>query len=505
MALILPLPSSPSQDPASISDYGRALQAMSLTSKVMQWSADTWLLDLTPCLSYWCQESLPVVDTIRKRLKSLFGADWTAAWTDHPWRSVLLATYMKERSLSGLTVLPGPWGVSPLSTASKLAGDLSWETWWQCWEALGPHLEATRLGRSLLLRRQASLMKRATTRLGWRTPGQQSHLSASSLERRFGRPLGEAWRWTYGSPDIQQKPQGSEPSETKKHTNFWLGSSFPWRPYELAVLPSISRHLEHPLREWNHLSPWLLADLDRLCECPDFLPEERALLIEWHLVLEDVGENIKDKQIEIFFRYPHSLHQEKGVHKTTLLQALYAFEQHFKRDYDPTILPPVITGWSLTLKERILHPKQVTTLFGDQEVLAGSSPHLTRKTSQPLALTQLENRLAIPLRHFTLKDDWVAVDSFIETPQTDPSELQHQNSLLALGRLRPLFTYIQPFPCREDNNCYFLERTMTKWWSQPSRTSQKDFYRVVDSKSQRHLWATRDLQTGQWLAKGLFG
>jgi hypothetical protein len=351
-------------------------------------------------------------------------------------------------------------------------------------------------------------MKRATTRLGWKIPGQQSHLSAASLERRFGRPLAEAWRWTYGNPDPAPGPRGVEATGSPKNTNFWLDPAFPWRPYELAVLPSISRHLEHPLREWDHLSPWLLTDLDRLCECPDFLPEERVLLLEWHLVLEDVCDNLTDKHIPICFRYPHSLHQEKGAHKTTLIQALYAFEQYFKRDHDPSIRPPLITGWSLILKERILHPKQVTTLFGDQEVLPADSQHLATKTSQPLALTQLENRLGIPLRHFKLKDDWVAGDSFIEThlhSQKDLKELQHQNSLVALGRLRPLFTYIEPFCCGAGNNRYFLERTMTKWWLQPSRGSQKDFYRVVDSKSQRHLWATRDTQTGQWFAKGVFG
>lgn len=550
IALTLP----PSGNNLSLST--QAHQAMSLSSKVMSWSEDTWLLDLGPCLSYWhhqaflglkeqplktkatqslgvdtlpsiCAPLEQIIHTIHKQLTTLFGTSWAAAWTDHPWRTVLLATYMKERNLAGLMVINGPWGEAPSpmpqpsssllygdkdplktfsTTASKLTRDLSWETWWQCWDDLSHHLHISKLGRYPLLRRQESLMKQATIRLGWKTPGQQSHLTAPSLARRFGRALAEAWRWTYEHP-----PPASCQTPGKKDSDFWLESSFPWRSYEIATPPSISRHLETPLREWDHLSPWLLTDLDRLCERPDFLPEERVLLMEWQLILEDVGGSLQDHLISIGFRYPHSLHQEKGNHKTTLLQALYAFEQHFKPHLDPMIIPPVITGWTLTLKEKMVHPKQITSLFGEQEVLPLTSPTKSAKAtkpSQPLILTQLENKLAIPLQHFIIQDDWVASDSYVDIHSNSkslPNPLQHQDALLALARQRPLFTYIQPFPCRAGSQCYFLERTMAKWWSRPGFVPQNDFYCMVEKKSQLRFWVVRDTPTGQWLAQGLFG
>jgi hypothetical protein len=101
-----------------------------------------------------------------------------------------------------------------------------------------------------------------------------------------------------------------------------LESGFPWQSFTFASLLQVSRHLEEPLCEWQHLEVLLGEDFDRLCGLSSWLAGERIVSLEWRLTLRDLSHHV----VPIRFRHPHSLHLEKGLHPTALLQALYAFE-----------------------------------------------------------------------------------------------------------------------------------------------------------------------------------
>src|SRR5690606_32641134 len=111
-------------------------------------------------------------------------------------------------------------------------------------------------------------------------------------------------------------------------------------------------------------------------------------------------------------------------HSTALLQALYAFENavpgspldawRFGKD-DPAVPVVPIISWQLTITERLTQPPVALGIFGDltglpwRHVAMGT---LATADTEAMELLNLENRLAVPLERFDLRDDWLPEDSY---------------------------------------------------------------------------------------------
>lgn len=527
--------------PFMVVDWGRRNAApgfaLALTPRVMDWGDGFWLLDLDACASYWqaqaarrgtdavslvrlvlnsyraprvpddaggvassvtglqarsllapCQRrpvrtapdtNLGLDVPIRAQLEGAAqGNAWRAALARHPWQALLLARHLRERKLRGLVSFEGTLG-------QQLYRELDWETWWTCIDALAKHRK--RLGMKPCdlptYQRQKAQMQRAVKRLGLRSPWELRQLSSPAVRRRFGALVRDAWDWAYG--------------ETGGMAAGLFQTAFPWQAVAVEDKPRVVTHLDDPLCEWPHVEALLREDFDRLCDLSSWQAGERVVSLEWRLVFRDLSH----LSVPIRFRHPHSLHLERGLHATALLQAFYAFEGAVPRqtDTDDYVIP--IVGWSLTIDERLRLPARAVGLFGDQQ------------QSEELALLTLENKLKVPLEAYELLADWLPEDSFQRVgiagaapPAREADGGQAVPTLMLLGRRRPLFLYKTPHLYDNGGRSTaweFCERTMSKWWGgKPESTLQRDYYRVLD-REMRSFWVFRDTR-GQCFVHGLY-
>lgn len=514
-----------------------------LTPKIMAWSDGVWLLDLSRCASYWQSRAEQSGSSIGERtepqaplkranhdpvdlssflsnlLADLCGETYRATLAPHPWQALLMLSEMGERHLQGLLVASSPFGQS-------LLNDISWDSWWSCTTALVPHL--TQAGRRrwnpTVFRRQCRDLQRAAQRLGLSSAGTLRSIPTPALVRRFGATLGELRDWAYGykhTSTDSHKAVGMRLLFQEEETDNSFPSGFPWHSVTSTQNPSVVRHLETPLREWDHLEPLLRDDFDRLCLLDSWCKGERIVSLEWRLTLSDLTPLL----IPLHFRHPHALHTEQGSHKTALLQAFYAFENTQKarrqrpclRDgYEPIPTLFAIASWELCITERLTLPRQSLGLFGDQSTVEDGVSHPSHH------LLRLENKLSIPLTAFNLCSDWLPEDSFTPAPrdalslENAPDTLSryaHDLAAAALCKDRPLFLYKEPELLTEGailKAKVFSERTMHKWWdvsqdcsNDTKKVLQRDYYRIMD-RYHRSLWIYRD-SLGQHFIHGIYG
>jgi hypothetical protein len=517
------------------------LQALS--PKIMQWSDNIWLLDLDRCASYWQHraershlsnpetkaqqlhqhhvpdETIRISSFFSSFLGNLCGETYRATLAPHPWQALLMLCEMGERHLQGLLVASSPFGQS-------LLHDLSWESWWSCATALMPHLTQTERRRwnPAVFRRQCRDLRRAAQRLGLSSAGALRSIPTQALVRRFGAILGELRDWTYGPDHVtaeRPKTVGMRLLFQDEDTDRSFSSGFPWHSVISKQNPTITRHLETPLREWDHMEPLLRDDFDRLCLLDSWSTGERIVSLEWRLTLSD----LTPLMIPLYFRHPHALHSEQGSHKTALLQAFYAFENiqrsrrkrpRLRDGYEPIPTLFAIASWELCITERLTLPRQSLGLFGDQSTVEDGLSPIDHQ------LLRLENKLSIPLTAFDLRSDWLPEDSFAPV-QKDPSIARvdsdaisgyaHSLAVSALSKNRPLFLYREPELLVEGTapkGGIFNERTMHKWWdttqnetSDTKKVLQRDYYRIMD-RQHRSLWIYRN-SLGQHFVHGIFG
>lgn len=518
------------------------LQALS--PKIMTWNDSIWIVDLARCASYWqhrAEQSYAATQTVQSQrpshsqgtyesihissfltnlLRDIWGENCRAALAPHPWQALLMLYEMRERHLPGLLVTSSPFGQS-------LLHDLSWNAWWSCTTTLIQHFSQTKRRRwnPTIFRRQCRDLRRSAQRLGLSSAGHLRAIPTLSLVRRFGAILGELRDWAYGSdPVTTERPKTTgmrmlfQEEEEAQHP---FASGFPWHSVVSTENPMVVRHLETPLREWDHMEPLLRDDFDRLCRLDSWSAGERIVSLEWRLTLSD----LTPLMIPLYFRYPHALHTEQGSHKTALLQALYAFENVQKsRRQRPCLrdgyeaIPSLfaITSWELCITERLTLPRQSLGLFGDQSTVEDGTSSIQHQ------LLCLENKLSIPLTAFNLCSDWLPEDSFAPTLKDTSiaqvrsdalSRYAHDLATAALCKDRPLFLYKEPEPLAEKTRTtteIFNERTMHKWWDKAQENSkdikkvlQRDYYRVID-RHHRSLWIYRD-SLGQKFIHGIYG
>jgi hypothetical protein len=514
-----------------LSDFNQkvAEKLQALTPRMMHWGNDFWILDLSACSSYWRARAkaarCDVLELVRSLLKEMFGNIVRAALADHPWPALLLAHQMRGRKLNGLVLSKGPFGES-------LMREMSWDIFWLTSDALAEHYEASgrKKFQSSAYRRQREQMKRATKRLGMRTPWQMRDITPDAIRRRFGATIKDIWDWTFfgagssGKKDETNNMMTSLFASRSEESNIFHWG-FPWQGFVLESLPRVIRHLEVPLCEWSHIEAVLREDLDRLCGLSSWLAGERVVSLEWRIISCDLTHHI----VPILFRHPHSLHPEKGNHKTALLQALYSFENNMPRQdqgyeelfhgYEAPAVP--ICGWELIIKERLTIPPQSTGLFGEMITADWNG----KDGAIDFAFMRMENRLTISLDSYDLLADWTPEDSFVNAGTANSRQdvvimntgenAACRRSMLAIAKKRPLYMFREPkiFDNQGASSLReFCERTMGKWWSsartlvgasKSSSSMQRDYYKITD-KDQRRLWVFRDI-SGHWFLHGIYG
>jgi hypothetical protein len=477
-----------------------------LTPKAMKWSDDgMWILDLRPCLSFWSHRArnmgLDVVGLIRKVLQTQFSAEnheqtsigatagYQGALADNPWLAIVFLNYVRERNLGGLVNLAGP------STLTFFR-ELSWSAWWKSAIPIAQHFESCKRKHfsPASFRGSCEQMQKAIGRLGILTPWELKTVDSLAVNRRFGTVLRDLWQWTWSALEPEDSNGGA--SDLKKQ----FASGFPWQSFQATESPMISRHLEAPLLEWDHMEPLLQEDLNRMCDLDSWDSREGVMRLEWEVVSYDMTAIT----VPICFRHPHSLASERNSNfVTTTLQAYYSFTQIMKstmddQDTDGYLNPPSpIISWRIKITERLRLSAKIRDLFG----------HSDRGNCD---LMNLENRLPIELINYDLRQDWLPEDSYCHADASgerqDSMIGQATASLQAISRRRPLFLYRNPI--FYDNHGHsvtwmFLERIMTKWWEKkPNSSPQRDYYKLI-GKDQRAMWVFKDFR-GNWYTHGVF-
>ncbi|MDX2470071.1 MAG: hypothetical protein QNL04_05790 [SAR324 cluster bacterium] len=444
-----------------------------LGSKVMQVTANIWLLDLSPFYGYWLKEALKqdrVIPALwRKALNQAFGSeefdlqiDYKAALASHPWRALLLLFSMEENGQFGFVD-----GRSNLG--HKLLSGLSWASWGKSLEVVSELWETQKLPRFKLsvLRGQLQRFRLAMDRLSIKKPSASKNLKAKALQNRYGKHLSWAWGWTFSN-----KVEGY----------------FPWKSHNFCPPPVVKRFLDEASFYWEPISHHLVEDLDKIC---GHLRSQVVTRLDWLLTFEDMTEVL----VPLSFRNPHDLMSEQGAHPTVLIHAKNSIESLFKNIIKEGESPNLILSWELTLVESLTLPMLQFDIFG--EALEEDSGELT--------LAKLENQISVPLHRFTLSEDWTPENSFRqwEGEKAEGKTTQENASLKYAALLRPLYLWKKPKPIAtlKPEKLTFLESSMNKWWLETQENAHRQYYSETSLEGSR--WVFFDGKGG-WFEHGIF-
>ena len=502
MKSILPLTSA-SSDAASASrfialstsasDGGQFL--FSLTPRIMRWEQNIYVLDLEPVYRYWSSlakaQDLSNVEYISSLLTELTSGDLRAVLAPHPWQAILLLQTTAKRSTLNFVDAKSYLG-------RRCLQDVTWNDWLVCCHNLRDHLQNHRPKKSSKdSSGSLTTLTKTISRLQFTHITQMSDIDPESMQRRFGKLAATAWRWTWMSkPEITQQPRGlfDAPFE----------DDFPWSNISLTENPFIGRHLETPLREWDHITPLLREDLDKLCSLACWSPSERVVSLEWELSFSCSP----SLRIPVLFRHPHPLHRESGHHKTALLQAFHSWQKALLSKNKPGnagelyMTGDSITEWSISVKERLTFAPKLHSVFNDD--LAKDSAKLN----------DLENSLGVPLAEFSPTDHWTPEYSYEKKSinlSEKSSKITSTENLgwMATNQRRPLFIYQTPHipaDSHHSSGLIFTERVSKAWWSDPSDQSQsscRDYYlRITDDGLLQWVFQNDD---GSLRVHGVYG
>jgi hypothetical protein len=424
-----------------------------LTPRVMIWDEGTYLLDLTPVRRYWSHHAELRQQNLSEYLTDILWTEMTqrqqAAIATHPWTALLLLSSAADRPalkfVDGLSLL-----------GRKLLDDLTCEQW------IGRVRELRELMTTITsnhsstqktnLGSLAPLIK-TLERMGLKHIRELIDIDVPAMERRFGKLAATAWKWTTSHTPSKINHRRSLFDDTFR-------DDFPWRNITPKDTPSITRFFEHPVRLWDHISPHLLEDFDRICNLTCWSSNERVVSLEWELSFSCSP----PLRIPVLFRHPHALHSESGHHKTALLQAFHSWQRALAARQQPChqgdiyIVEDSIAEWRIIIEERLILNQQPQSLFTDD---------LSTDCSQ---LMRLENSIAVPLYAYTATDHWTPERSFT----TDRRSFDHTEipsgviARLAMNQRRPLFIYTRPESLvdhRQSCGLIFSERVGVDWWS----------------------------------------
>jgi len=467
----------------------------SLTPRVMRWSSDTYLLDLEPVCRYWSDlakmRGVSFIEYISALVSELTSTHTQATLAPHPWQAILL-----------LSAIDGRPSLSFIDAKSYLGRKSLQEVTWNNWIARCHELREHLLAHSSKKPSKDSLgslttLAKTINRLQFKHVAQMSDIDSGSMQRRFGKLAATAWRWTWQSKTTEQLHQKTLFDEP-------FTDDFPWINLTSKDVPTVSRHLDTPLREWDHMAPLLCEDLDKLCNLTCWSTHERVVSLEWELSFSCSP----SLRIPVLFRHPHPLHHESGHHKTALLQAFHSWQKAISNKDKPEctgdlfITDDSITEWSVTIRERLSFTPGFRSIFAED---------LAKDSSK---LQQLENTLAVPLVDFLPTDHWTPEYSYgprNDAPTQDSlkTNLLPNISRLATNQRRPLFIYTNSEPLAErhqSSGLIFSERVTTAWWakaSNPEENCCRDYYiRITDDGLLQWVFPNDD---GSLRIHGIFG
>jgi hypothetical protein len=562
----------------SLSDHDVHELLMIFSPRMMKWSDGVWIVDLTPTYSYWKQKlreynlaskkNISLNSMFSKVLETAFdfesevqGGDvvgkreankrihigkkepYLMSMADHPWVSLILCLQMNSRRMSGV-VSQG----SSLST--KLLREMSWDALWGMASEYSNVLERSSVRRSTLqgFNKDLRSFKLAILRLNLKAPLELRGADEVQIGRRFGSLCSRIWEWTRMSLYPQTK-------KTKLADNLFsdkpLANDFVWLPYVAKSKLSVATSLDFTAQNWSEIEEVIRQDLVRLCEMDGWGSEDKVVCLEWSVVT--------DKAIvcpiQINFRMPHHLRGENPHHKTALRQAHYNFEKmdYYLSDFNPfkaqmsleNILNESsldledgekmdlhdeggIVGWHLDVKDRIVIPTYLRSLFGFE--------------SSNDSLSSLMNRVKVEMTSFDVLSDWLPEDSFEKSnslkegeivsfdrrrnekkkqgkrakeiflsenkKRTANKKLQRRNHASSKSRYllshfeRPLFMLESSQPTSDpEGPVTFLERSMDKWWKKDDGNYRRDYY--LSKSEEQFLWLYKDVH-GRWFKHGIF-
>ncbi len=462
-----------------------------LTTHLMQWSPNVWILDLSDFLSYWKRQSvslqIPLLALWRIVLQQTFDREslqsnvlslhpsYRACCCNHPWQGVLTLAHMKRRNINGLIDWQSRIG-------QELYETVEWDTWWECVESIVKHWQflSKRQKASEELGQQCRRWKQSVAQLGLASPQAMQGLNYQGVQRRFGKRIAQLWRWTVEDA-------------TKGHSVDFEKENFPWRDWRPSEPVEVARILDAPIWHWKQVGPWFMEDLDRLCKILSPYQPEYIMTLCWRFTLEDWQE----WEVPIHFRHPHRLQKEQGHHKTTLLQAKYGFEQ-LQKDHNTAALDawnPIIE-WTITIQEKLVIPPMLINLFGEIDPLDEDKSRFH----------QLDNQLPIPLQRFRLVENWEPETSFQPLQWEPPAEAQapFAEAYNAVAQQRPLFLYKTPqtIDTPSQTQLHFLESVMPQWWDHAQSHGERHYYKMTNPQG-KMLWVFRESNT--WYLHGVFG
>lgn len=479
---------------------------MTFSPRIMKWSEDTWLVDLLPTLTYW-RTQLSRLDN-QKSLSTLFRDVLDAAFDDSicasigsekpykaslsstAWGSILLLNSFEERKYSGF--------VSQWSNIGKtLLHDMSWKVYWRSADDYGAHLEHVegKKSKTVKFKRDLKYFNSIVSKLNITVVRDLKKADSTAVGRRFGDICSKLWCWTR---DVLWSLDSSG------HRVKSYDDGFPWRSYLVHSPLVVSRHLDFTAKNWDEIKEYLREDLSRLCDLDGWNSEDRVVCLEWSVTTN----NAFVCPILISFRMPHHMRGENPHHKTTLCQAHYNFEKidFYISDFNPDRIEDSsvehvrvedecgITGWDLVVKDRIMIPEFMKSLFGFsyiQEDLAG-----------------LINRLKADIFTYNLEKDWLPESSFYMKKEISQEKKENENEdnftpyVLPCFE-RPLFLLKSPQQTSSpEGRLIFSERSMDKWWKSKKNNFRRDYYLNIEKSGQKH-WFFKDM-TGRWYKHGIY-
>jgi hypothetical protein len=448
-----------------------------LTPRLMHWDARTWLLDLSPCLSFWsgiaARKKVGVWNLWQELLEQRFGKKLQASAAIHPWQALTLLAYVRERKLYGLYYGESPFG-------RQLLRELSWQAWHAPSDALLLHINAAggKRADAARFRSQWAQLQRAMARLGCERPAALSQATASAMARRFGALLGTMWRWSFG--------------EENAAATAGFSCDFPWQGFFPAERVGVERHLDEALSLWEHMQGLLCADLDKLCQVSSLDEQQRISCLSWKLVFDSMDE----RDLEIRFKHPHALSNERGSHPTALCQARHQLEA--MTSALEQFQTPTICSWRLEIREKMVLSPAFIGLFTDSDDSADSDQQQTK-------IWALENKLPLLFFHYQLRASFIPQDDFIGADTLAPAFDLAPWSLAALHR--PLFVYkiATKAQFHQFQTPTFSERTANKWWVSGNSWGSgivDDYFIAVEGGKQAY-WLCRG-QGGEWMCRGIF-
>lgn len=456
---------------------------MRITPHVMQWNTHTYILDLTTVTQYWTQiateQNLSFSEFLPRILAELPHPPKRVTTADHPWRSLVALAVISHRPAITFLDVQNPLG-------RKILHEVDWNDWIVLCKELRDHLL---MAGSKNIQVSFSAITKTIDRMRITRLAQMADVDAAAMQRRFGKLVATAWDWTWGK------------NTSLLDTNFTSG--FPWQGLTTKETPTINRHLESSLREWEHISPLLCEDLNKLCNLNCWTASERVVSLEWVLSFSCSP----SLRIPVLFRHPHALHRESGHHKTALLQAFYSWQNAMHTRQNPHangetyLSDDAVTEWSVRVAERLIIPSSVRSLFRDD---------LSTEHTQ---LRDLENSLPVPLISYDTTDHWSAERSFQAKEAQhlkDPLKIPSGHiARLAMNQRRPLFIYETPEPLKEkhqSSGMIFCERLTTSWWTDtspsPRGTCRNYYVRMTDDGLLQWVFQNDD---GSLCLHGLYG